>query len=699
MRKLLQELHRRQVFQAAGLYLAASWIIIEVASVVLPTFDAPDWILRTLVVLAVAGFPVMLVLAWSYELTLKRLLRAVSAGPDDDAPRPAQIRNSSAHAVYRVGRCSIDTGSRQIRFDGATADVQPRVFDLIVYLVRERGRAVSKDELFEKVWPSVVVSESSLTQSVKRARDLFRQHGFETEVIRTVHSRGYRFDAGVIEEESATLPVSSPSRLRPLVVLAATVLVLAGAAALLPGRDIPEMQNAAPNSLVVLPFQDLTGDQSVSYFPEGLTATLSDALTRVNGLRVIGRNSAAAFDDAAMPLEAFANRLNVANVISGSVQKSAEVLRITVNLVRVRDNYVLWSQTYDRELDNVFEVQDDVARSIVERMAVMLSEELTGYQKVTSAQSGEAYRLLLRAQQLQDRRTDASLEAAGELFKESLRIDPAYIPALLGLGTNLYQRATLGAVPREPAFPEAIALFRQVLSLDEQNAAAYVMLAEIQHRYFWDFVAAADSFEEAFVINPGSANTLSAYSRFLSKTGNFERAVETARAAKELDPLSQAANSSLVIRLLRVGDVDAAAAILAEMRSERPDNGDLPWLESLWHLRKGEYQDALRRIAEDDFEHIRLSISAIAQHHLGRIEQARASLNHLIDTDAGAAFQIAEVFAQWGQADDAFTWLERGYSQGDPGLAELRSSAHLEPLYADPRFNTLLTKVGLPILD
>lgn len=698
MRKFLQELHRREVFQASGLYLAAAWIIIEVASVVLPTFDAPDWVLRLMVILAVIGFPVMLVLAWTYDFTVKGLFRAIAALGSEHGTEESATRQDG-RSVYRIGSSTIDSDSREIRFDGVAAEVQPRVFDLILYLLEERGRAVSKDELLENVWPSVVVSESSLTQSVKRARDLFRRNGMGADIIRTVHSRGYRFDAEVIEESAAAPAAAPPVGLRPLIVILLTGVLLAGVATLLP--DWLDVGNAqpAPNSLVVLPFQNLTGDESVSYFPEGLTETLSHALTRINGLRVIGRTSAASYSEGEQPMQDFARRLSVANVISGTVQKSDSVLRITATLTRVSDNSVLWSQIYDRELQNVFEVQDEVTRSIVERMAVLLSEELTGYEAVTNVRSGEAYQLQLRARQLQNRRTESSLEAANELYREALRADPKYVLALLGLAETTYQRATLGSIPHEPGFPDAITLIRQVLSLDERNARAYVLLAEIQHRYFWDFEEAQGSFEKAFEINPGSANTLSAYSRFLSKIGEFERAVETARTAKELNPLSQSANASLAIRLVRVGQLEEARRVLEEMRVEQPDNGDLPWLESLWHLKEGNYQDALRRIAEDDFEYIRLSISAIAQQRLGRTAEAETSLDRLVATDAdGAAFQIAEVYAQWGRADDAFAWLERAHSQGDPGLAELRSSGHLEPLYDDPRFNALLAKVGLPTL-
>ena len=602
-------------------------------------------------------------------------------------------------SLYNVEKAEIDPALREIRFNGDVKDVQPRVFDLVLYLIENRDRAVGKDELFEKVWPNVVVSESSLTQSVKRARDLFRDNGMSADVIRTVHSRGYRFGADVAAQGT---PVAAPasSGMHALVVGVLAAVLLGSFTAWMSGSGSSEATNRAaipPNSLVVLPFQDLTNDSSVSYFPLGLTETVSNALSRVNGLRVIGRSTASAYRGTDLDPAAFARSLNVANVISGSVQKQGAILRITVSLTRVMDSYVLWSANYDRELKDVFDVQDDVTRSIVDRMEVLLSEELTGFEVATSVSSADAYQLLLRANQLRLRRTETSLASADGLYREALRHDPRYPAALVGLASTVYQRATLGSIDRTSAYSEAIALNRQALDIDANDIAALVLLAEIQHRYFWDFAEARTSFESAFEISPGSSPTLSAYSRFLAKIGEFDSAVDVARSALELNPLDQGAKASLVLRLIRVGQVGEAKDVLGEMKDERPDNGDLPWLEALVHLQGGEYQDALQRIAEDEFEYIRLSISAIALHHLGRTAEAASSLDRLIETDAdGAAFQIGEVYAQWGRPNDAFEWLQRAYRQGDPGLAELISNVHFEPLYGDDRFDRLLADVGLP---
>jgi tetratricopeptide (TPR) repeat protein len=242
-------------------------------------------------------------------------------------------------------------------------------------------------------------------------------------------------------------------------------------------------------------------------------------------------------------------------------------------------------------------------------------------------------------------------------------------------------------------------LIRQTLELRPDYGDAYLQLGEIQHRHFWDFDDASDSFDKALELNPGSASARSAFSRFLSKSGEFEQSIREAEIALDLDPKSPQAASSLAIRLIRAQRLVEARSVIDTLARTHPDHADLPWLETNWHVRDGSYGDALKWIALEELDYLRLSLSAIALYHLNRTEQAHAALDELIETDSeGAAFQIAEVYAQMRLTDEAFDWLERAFSQGDPGLAELYSSVNLENLYTDPRFATLAARVGLPAL-
>ena len=613
--------------------------------------------------------------------------------------------------VFRIRHAELDTAQRQLRFSGTPVDVQPKVFDLIEYLIRARDRVVGKDELFDNIWPAVVVTEASLTQSIKRARDLFRQNGFDDDVIRTVARKGYQFDGDV--EVVATAPHSQDgarkATRRPAAAIAiAIVAILAVSLGWIVRNPGPEdtpwtRASDAAHSLVVLPFENQTPDEDFRYFSDGLTDTVTSSLTTVRELRVIARGSAYSFRSAVPDYAEIGRELGVGWVVEGSVQRSEDVLRISAQLIGAQDGQQIWSQIYSRSLDDTFAIQDEIARSIVDQMSSLLALRLElpiSYTGDTGgADDAEAYRLLLLGQSKRRRASAGELAEAEGHFREALELRPDYPEAMLSLADAIRVRAVLGELPREPSFAEAMTLIRDALAARPQYGDAYLQLAEIQHRHFWDFERAAESYGRALELNPGSALVHTAYSRFLSKVGEFEASVREARIAEDLNPRSSQAASSLAIRLIRDRQLDAGREVIDRFRATYPDHADLPWLETNWHIRNGSYRDALSFVTLEELDYLRLSLSAIALFHLDRAGQAEAALDELIRTDAdGAAFQIAEVYAQWGDPDRAFEWLERAFSHGDPGMAELYSSVNLENLYPDPRFADLATRVGLPPL-
>ena len=648
---------------------------------------ASQWLLLVFLVLAPA------LVAWT----------GYRASVVHSATGPVDATGAEA-TVYIVGSARFDTAARQISFDGKPADVQPKVFDLIIYLMRARERVVSKDELFDAIWPSVVVSEASLTQSIKRARDLFRQHGFDEDVIRTVSRKGYQFSQQVTaaqELPAAQAPVLLTVRRQTAIV---ALLALAIGAWLLP--DTASDSNAPPAvdygaSLAVLPFSNLSNDPDFAYFSDGLTETITNSLTRVRGLRVIATSSAFNYREGDADIPTIGRQLRVGHLVQGSVQRDDDQLRISARLVRVADGTQLWSQIFNRELDDVFTLHDDIARATLQQMSGILAASLSlpdsAPVMTENSSDSEAYRLLLRGQALRKRGAGQDVARAASLFRQALDLRPDYAEAMVALADAIRVQAVTGELPRESTFSEALILARKALSIDPALAEAWVQIGEIQHRHFWNFADAAESYRQAMAINPGSASAHSAYSRFLAKAGREQEAVEQARIALDLDPLSTNAAGSLSLRLMRAGNLAEARGVLDDFKSRHPGSVELPWLETNWHIRSGSYGDALEWSALEELDYLRLALSAIALNRLGRTGQAESALQELIDTDAeGAAFQIAEVYSQWQQVDEAFAWLDRAYQQGDPGLSELYSSLNLANLYSDPRFAEMGEKVGLP---
>ncbi|WP_317933496.1 winged helix-turn-helix domain-containing protein [Halioxenophilus sp. WMMB6] len=625
------------------------------------------------------------------------------------SPPPTSV--SDGHFV--IGHAELDIATRQLRFHQQPAEIQPKVFDLLVYLIQQRHRAVSKDELFDQIWPSVVVSEASLTQTVKRARDLFRKHGFEQDIIRTVSRVGYQFDYPAITGQAAVPERVTPADAKPplLATLAAAVislllLLVAWHPPQSPTATAPAAASDAERarSLVVLPFTNLTPDPNFSYFTDGLTETLTNSLTQVRGLRIIARTSAYTVGAEPEAFAAIGEQLGVGHLVMGSVQRVGEQLRISTQLIRVSDGSQVWAELYNRPLDDVFSLHDEISHAIVTQLAGRLSTELAAPRPqpaTVPARQSEAYLLLLRGGEYRRDGSSDSLQTATELFRQALALQPNYADAMVALADVMRERTILGELqPRERYFSEALSLATQAAQLDSQNADAWVQIGEIQHRHFWDFTAAQGSFQKALAANPGSAAGHSAYSRYLSKAGHYQQAVAEARIALDLDPLSTRAASSLIYRLIRAKQLDEARTLLEVYKQRHPNHSAIPWLETNWHIRQGSYSEALQWSALEELDYLRLSLSAITLQQLGRTDQAQAALAELIASDGdGAAFQIAEVYAQWQQPEAAFEWLERAFRQGDPGLSELYSSVNLENLYRDPRFANLAKRVGLPTIQ
>ena len=627
----------------------------------------------------------------------------------DSAHQPLDPPDS----LFQIGNAELDVPARQLRFDGDSVDVQPKVFDLLAYLVQHRDRVVSKDELFDEVWPSVVVSDASLSQTIKRARDLFRSRGFDNDIIRTVARRGYQFDHEVqVQPGGSTVsghkggPAVEHGRTQRRGWLIGAALAVVTALLLWPGGlddtappapTAPLSPAAAANSVAVMPFENLTPDEDFVYFTDGLTETLINRLATVGGLRVIARSSAYSASRNDPDPATIGADLRVANLLLGSVQREGDSLRISVRLVRSGDNTQVWSKQYNRELDNAFDVQDAIARNVVQELSRLLQVELSEPRPTDSAESAEVARLVLRGKRERRNGSRESILRAEALFRQALAIDPDYSPALVSLAEAVRWRGVTGSLPRDESFRESLTLLERAVRLTPDYGLAYIQLAELQHRHFWDFAGAQASFDRALALIPGSGDVYSAYSRFLAKSGQPGAALASAREAAAMDPRSTRVYSNLVLRLVKAGELEEARQAIESLRALEAEHVDLPWLETNWHLRNGSYRDALQWITLEELDHLRLSLGAIALQRLERTTQAEQMLAELIEKDAeGSAFQIAEVYAQWGDAESAFDWLERALQNGDPGLIELYSSLNLENLYGDPRFLPLAERIGLP---
>ena len=478
--------------------------------------------------------------------------------------------------------------------------------------------------------------------------------------------------------------------------------------------DVPRVAPAAAAvdpatpSIAVLPFVNLSDDSSYEHFADGLAEELSNVLAKIPGLRVVSRTSAFTFKgDAKTDVATIARKLSVATILEGSVRKSGRRVRITAQLVDAVCDSHLWSQSYDRELDDLIAVQDDIAQSVVQELrSALLGEPADAAARarakaqVRAATRGrtdnvQAHELYLLGRFLVDRLTPDDTAVGVGYLRQALLIDPRYALAWAGLAGAYSNQAGYGWAPMAQSFELARAAARHALELEPELAEGHAELGWVQISYEWDWHAADASYARALELGPGDRSIVGAASVLADSLGRKGEAVELARRAAALDPLSFIAHGNLALRCLNSGLLDQAASALETAFRLNPRPALLHAVLGTLRLEQARPVEALAAFQQETLEPLRLAGVAMSQHALGQRAQCDAALHELIDKCADdGALQIAEAFAYLGDRDRAFEWLERAYAQRDSGLAQMQSWPLLRNLHRDPRWRSFLEKMG-----
>ena len=450
---------------------------------------------------------------------------------------------------------------------------------------------------------------------------------------------------------------------------------------------------AAAKSIAVLPFVNMSSDAGNEYFSDGLSEELLNLLAKLPELRVIGRTSSFQFKGRNEDLRVIGEKLNVAHILEGSVRKSGAKVRITAQLIRAADGSHLWSDTYDRTLNDIFAVQDDIAGEVVKALKVtLLGTALTARSK---PQDSEAYNLALQGRFFLDRRSREDLERAVDYFRRSCERDPEYAPAWAGLSQAYANQADNGFVPAADGYRRAREAAEKSLALDLQLVDAHLAMGWVQTTYDWDWAAADASFRKALDLEPGNALALRYAGLQAATLGRWNEAIDLANKAIERDPLRPPGN--LGFALLAVNrDAEAEAAFRKALELD-PGGNSRHRMLGLALLLQGKADAALQEMEQETEENWRLSSLPLAFHALGRRSESDAALATLKSKHAGEmAYQIAEVHAFRGETDLAFEWLERAYDQRDPGVTQIKADRLFGPLSDDPRYKAFLKKMKLP---
>jgi TolB-like protein/Flp pilus assembly protein TadD len=580
------ELKRRNVIRMAGLYLVGAWLIVQVASTLLPMFAAPAWAPRAVVIFLAAAFLPVLVFSWVYELTPEGLKR------ESQVDRSASLTQSTGQRIEHVIVVLLALGIAYFAFDK--------------FVLAPRHQAAE----------------------VAQAR---KEGGAEA----LVNAYGDK-------------------------------------------------------SIAVLPFVNMSADKEQEYFADGIAEELLNRLAKVQGLRVIARTSSFSFKGKDADVATIAAALKVAHLLEGSVRRSGNKLRISAKLVRAADGGELWSQTYDREMADVFAMQDEIAGAVVGELEL----KLLGNGSTAKRSNPEAYALYLQGRQIRFQRSREALEQSLALVQRALALDPGMAEAWTELSLIYRSQADTGIRPNAEGYRLAREAANKALALQPDLTAAHVQLASIS-RGELDLAASAAHLSRAAETAPEDSDVLRAASRVADSLGRYDAAIAYAEALVARDPQNPASYSLLANTYYAAGRLDDSQAAALQVVKMAPKY--ITGHDSLSDIlaAKGQYEAALAEAKlEDDTVWRRIAL-AKAYHYLGRKAESDAALAQLIhDNATDAPFNIAYVYALRGEKDKAFEWLERGIKERDPGMSDAATIPYFASLHDDPRWLPFLRRHG-----
>jgi serine/threonine protein kinase/Tfp pilus assembly protein PilF len=486
--------------------------------------------------------------------------------------------------------------------------------------------------------------------------------------------------------------------------LAIGALVIA--AGIILWRALPKKEGVSPKSgppsIAVLPFVDDSPEKGHGYLCEGLPNTLINALNNIQNLRVPARTSAFSFVGKGIDIQGIGQKLNVENVLEGSIQVVGNNLRVTASLIKVNDGYQLWNATYDRKLEDVFAIQDEIAQAIVKALKIRLLGEQEERLVKRDTENMEAYKLYLEGLYYWNKRTGKDLNRAIELFSQAIDKDPDYAMAYVGLADS-YSLLTVYADARpQDVYPRAKAAATKALEINEALAEAHNSLAYIYDRYDWNWKAAEAEFKRALELNPNYATGHFWYGEHLAFFGRFEESIREMKRALALDPVSLVINASLGWAYIMAQQFDEAIAQLHKTLELDPHFYYARIMLGFAHLDKKNFSEAIdemkkgRELSGDAL----MMVTGLGEVYAtaGKLEEAKGILEELEARSKQqyiSPFALAHIYVAMGDLDKAFELADKAYEERDENLISIKIHPTWTVVRSDPRYKALLEKMGL----
>jgi TolB-like protein/DNA-binding winged helix-turn-helix (wHTH) protein/Tfp pilus assembly protein PilF len=643
----------------------------------------------------------------------------------------------------RFGVFELDERAGELRRSGRRVALQPQPLEILRALLERPGEVVTREELRRRVWRSgaYVDFDRSLNKAIVKLRDALGDDADSPRYIETLPRHGYRFiplpnlhaqvdaaqegqsalTANMPQPEGPASPQISPV---PRVLsagvrlglrwagMAVAVLSLAGwlisswfrmeapSHPAPPPNSTPAVAVAfapPPYSIAVLPFLNMSGDPTQEYFSDGLTEELLNSLSRINELQVAARTSSFSFQGEHPDITTVAHKLNVASVLEGSVRRSGHTVRVTAQLNNAMTGFHIWSQTYDRDLGDVLQLQTDIATAVAEALKVKLLSDVAERIELGGTHSPAALDAYLRGSKALTRIADeSSLQSAIAEYTEAIRLDPSYALAFAGRSRALSAYA-IGFGTRD-IFDKAQADAREALKLSPELAEGHLALATYLSRGTLDFTNANQAYERAVVLAPGNAEVLADCGRFAVLMGRFSAGLAAARRAVALDPLGARSRYELGMALHFARRDEEAVAAFGEAISLDPNYTRAYHFRGLAYYLLGDFQSARLSCEAEPRPSARQWCLALTYKKLGQHADAEAMLKKMQAADRGdpAGFSYATIYAQWGNTTKALESLTTAMRHRSPDLVYVKTDPLLDPLRGDPSFQAIERELKFP---
>ena len=580
-RNFFSELKRRNVYRIGVVYVVAAWLILQVAAIFFPAFEAPAWLMKGLILVIAIGFPIVLILAWIFELTPDGLKKTENLTEDDLEPIFEKKKKKDLNKIT-IGALSI----------------------IIILL------------LVSNFWQSV---EKNVLLIGNTKSDFYEQ------------------------------------------------------------------------SIAVLPFVNMSSDKNYEYFADGLSEELINLFVKIPNLKVTSRSSAFSFKDKQKTIPEIGEILGVTHILEGSVRKSGDNVRITVQLIRVSDETTLLSETWDKKFTDIFAIQDEIASTVYASLELKLEQE---YIPTITETSPEAFALFLEAKYLIHKQSADAFDKAEILLKKVLDIDSNYVPAWDYL-SQVYERQTAYGI-KDAA--EGLKLTRNAtnyaLKLDSNYIAAYFGLMQIQLTYNWDLDSVQYFIDKVKRLDPNNGDLSGAEATLAFSQGNMEKAITLFEENLTYDPVAPNTFMQIGMAYYYLGDYKLSQKYLNKTLALSPDFFGANFFMGNTYLFENKLDQALDFFNKESFEGYQLmgqSLVTFKQKKLSKSDKIVAKL--IMDFEFMMPFQIAEIYGFRGKINKAFEWLDKAYEYRDGGLLQMINDPMLQSLTNDPRWNAFLIKM------